>query len=153
MQIPYAALHSFIALFCTSLIVSALPDDASCYWPDGSLDADGSPCNISDDESACCAIPDACFGSSGLSYSTGSGGIYQRNCTDSSFGDSSCPTVCTDVRNDSFAYLLQCTNIGSKSHSPRALRRDRLWLTPWRPESCQRRLVLRRNRARKLLRK
>ncbi|KUJ12612.1 uncharacterized protein LY89DRAFT_210876 [Mollisia scopiformis] len=90
---------------------------SSCWFPDGQTNgASGSPefvpCNPSAAQSACCAVGETCVGNN-LCLS-GNGLMYRGGCTDKTFSNGACPSLCTDDtgRNagpqDSWIFMKPC---------------------------------------------
>ncbi|KAH7065332.1 hypothetical protein B0J12DRAFT_639881 [Macrophomina phaseolina] len=88
----------FIMLQLLIFVLSAAAvDQPRCYWPDGSLDTTGYVCNVTAAEnggaSPCCLHNDACY-ESGSCFQDWSGVTYRQSCTDPTWRDPSCPSMC-----------------------------------------------------------
>lgn len=71
-----------------------------CFFPNGITTGDDAsptmvPCDPAAPVSACCAVGHSCTGS-GLCYSS-SGEIYRGGCTDKTFKDAACPSICAEA--------------------------------------------------------
>lgn len=68
---------------------------ADCFFPDGTSDPDGFPCNSTTGAiTHCCRTFEACL-DKGACYTQWDSQFYRRSCTDQNWGDG-CPTVCTN---------------------------------------------------------
>jgi hypothetical protein len=88
--------HSFAAYLLIILIVSTL-GASQCYWPDGSVDSDGVPCN-STGASACCSAGSQCTSNKLCVVDDPVAGweYYRGSCTDMTWQDPACPDFCDD---------------------------------------------------------
>lgn len=114
-QSSASSMLSFLCLSLCAALVAAV-DEPSCYWPDvrgvqhqgnygvlankrlqGSLDTTGFVCNLTavanGGASPCCRKNDACY-ESGSCFQDWSGVTYRQSCTDSSWRDPDCPSMC-----------------------------------------------------------
>ncbi|ROW04876.1 hypothetical protein VMCG_04744 [Cytospora schulzeri] len=77
-------------------LLTGVSSTSTCYYNTGDIDDDGHPCNpdavANGGHSACCHANDVCW--SDGSCSTYGGNIpYTMSCTDSTWGNSACPTI------------------------------------------------------------
>lgn len=83
----------------------------SCYYPDGTITSEQTPCNESEDHSACCRPGDACL-SNGYCFGANDAGpnlMTRGGCTDSSFKDQNCPYYCRDAFSQGNAIMFPVT--------------------------------------------
>lgn len=96
MMIPSLCCHSISLL----LIIIASRVEAICYYPDGSVSPQDTPCSDQTSESTCCGQGYACL-TNNICMATGAelqkpdASIYVRgSCTDKNWRSSNCPLFC-----------------------------------------------------------
>lgn len=99
----------YLLIYALSAVAA---EQARCYWPDGSLDTTGYVCNTTAAEnggaSPCCLHNDACY-ESGSCFQDWSGITYRQSCTDPTWRDSSCPSMCLiEGKLDDSVWIQQC---------------------------------------------
>ncbi|KAI9810556.1 MAG: hypothetical protein M1826_003512 [Phylliscum demangeonii] len=76
--------------------VAQASNSIRCYFPNGSLDRKGFPCNVTaamhGDGTSCCDASDECY-TAGTCFAGWSGVTYRGSCTDASFKSNNCPMV------------------------------------------------------------
>ena len=88
-QLPYML---YLLLSSVSILPAAAQiNNATCYYPNGSVANDTTPCKASG-ASACCDITDLCLTNG---YCLHSMGLARHACTDQSFTDPNCPQSCS----------------------------------------------------------
>lgn len=73
------------------LPIAAQINNATCYWPNGDVAENTTPCKASG-TSACCGADDLCLTNG---YCLVSMFVARHSCTDQSFNDPNCPQLCS----------------------------------------------------------
>jgi hypothetical protein len=85
---------------------------ATCYFLDGSVASDNTPCTTGDSDTFCCADSYNCL-SNGLCQSQYSGAYAIGSCTDKDWSSPSCPQFCRPITNvGNTPELSQCSISG-----------------------------------------
>ncbi|KXH63105.1 hypothetical protein CSAL01_11072 [Colletotrichum salicis] len=99
------ASHPFLSLLIT-LLLSVAQVRAACYYPDGSIAPNDTPCQDLTAESTCCGQGYACL-SNAMCEATGkelskdgATELVRGSCTDPSWRSSSCPLFCINPETD-----------------------------------------------------
>ncbi|KAK1687297.1 hypothetical protein BDP55DRAFT_90288 [Colletotrichum godetiae] len=99
------ASHPFLSLLIT-LLLSVVQVRAACYYPDGSIAPNDTPCQDLTAESTCCGQGYACL-SNAMCEATGkelskdgATELVRGSCTDRSWRSSSCPLFCINPETD-----------------------------------------------------
>lgn len=79
----------------------------SCYFPNGKVASDHTPCNTSADDSHCCASADACLTNNYCLSASGNftNTLVRGSCTDSTWRANACPLQCFDVSAETIVIL------------------------------------------------
>lgn len=86
----------------SALVLSALALSFTvaqeCYWPDGSIATQATPCNVEATNSHCCGVGDTCLSNGYCLQNTGiyANRLSRAGCTDYSWASQQCPQFCQD---------------------------------------------------------
>lgn len=88
----------FIGLAVHTLLwVGVVSDSRTCYFPDHTEATNFTECNASATESSCCRNSEACLSNGYCLQQAGLANRITRGaCTDSTFSNPGCPSLCTD---------------------------------------------------------
>ena len=87
------------------LPIAAQVNRATCYWPNGQVANDTTPCKSSS-PSACCGTNDLCLSNG---FCLVDMFLARHACTDQNFNDPSCPQSCKNILPDRAKNLQQCS--------------------------------------------
>ena len=83
-----------ILLHMFSLYAFSIASNSTCYYPNGDVAIDHTPCNSRAANSACCSAYDLCLENSYCFNRVGR--MTRSSCTDSGWNSSACPYFCRD---------------------------------------------------------